>query len=107
MDIRSAGTRNVIAAMHRHGVRKLAVQTSFGVGETRHKLPFAYRLFFKLVLKPQIADMEHQEQMVRASGLDRVIAQPVNLTDRPDMAETTGRPLSRHFLSGSRPIFSG
>jgi nucleoside-diphosphate-sugar epimerase len=46
MDIRSAGTRNVIAAMRQHGVRKLVVQTSFGVGETRQKLPFLYRLFF-------------------------------------------------------------
>lgn len=92
MDIRSAGTRNVIAAMHRHGVRKLVVQTSFGVGETRQKLPFLYRLFFKLVLKPQIADTERQEQVVRASGLDWVIAQPVNLTDRPDMEEAFASP---------------
>jgi uncharacterized protein YbjT (DUF2867 family) len=92
MNIRSAGTRNVIAAMHQHGVRKLVVQSSFGVGETRHKLPLLYRLFFKLVLKPQIADTERQEQVVRASGLDWVIAQPVNLTDRPDMEEAFASP---------------
>jgi hypothetical protein len=35
------------------------------------------------VLRPQIADTERQEREVRASGLDRVIAQPVNLTDDP------------------------
>ncbi|MGH8807601.1 MAG: NAD(P)-dependent oxidoreductase [Noviherbaspirillum sp.] len=81
IDVRSAGTRNAIAAMRKHGVRKLVVQTSFGVGETRDKLPFAYRLMFKLLLKPQIADTEQQEREVRASGLDWVIAQPVNLTD--------------------------
>ncbi|HVL75313.1 MAG TPA: SDR family NAD(P)-dependent oxidoreductase, partial [Noviherbaspirillum sp.] len=28
INVRSAGTRNVIAAMHRHGVRRLVVQTS-------------------------------------------------------------------------------
>lgn len=81
INVRSAGTRNVIAAMRKHGVRKLVVQTSFGVGATRDKLPFIYRLMFQLLLKPQIADTEQQEREVRASGLDWVIAQPVNLTD--------------------------
>lgn len=87
MDVRSAGTRNVIAAMRRHGVRKLVVQSSFGVGETRDKLPLLYWLIFKLLLKPQIADTEVQEREVRASGLDWVLAQPVNLTDALDASE--------------------
>jgi nucleoside-diphosphate-sugar epimerase len=81
MDVRSAGTRNVVSAMKRHGVRRLVVQSSFGVGESRDKLPFVYRLMFALLLKPQIADTERQEREVRGSGLDWVIAQPVNLTD--------------------------
>ena len=88
MDVRSSGTRNVIAAMRRHGVRKLVVQSSFGVGESRDKLTFIYRMFFKLLLKPQIADTELQEREVRASGLDWVMVQPVNLTD----AAEEGRP---------------
>ena len=80
-DVRSAGTRNVIAAMQKHGVRKLVVQSSYGVGETREKLGFVDRLFFALILKPQIADTEKQEVRVRASGLDWVLVQPVHLTD--------------------------
>ena len=67
--------------MRRHGVRRLVVQSSFGVGATRDKLPWLYRLMFALLLKPQIDDTERQEREVRASGLDWVIAQPVNLTD--------------------------
>lgn len=81
IDVRSKGTRNVIAAMRKHRVRKLVVQTSFGVGETRDKLPLIYRLMFGLLLKEQIADTEKQEREVRDSGLDWVLAQPVNLTD--------------------------
>lgn len=84
INVRSAGTRQVIAAMQKHGVRKLVVQTSYGVGETRSKLPLLTRLVFALLLKPQIADTEQQERDVRASGLDWVIAQPVNLTDELD-----------------------
>lgn len=84
MDVRSAGTRNVIAAMRRHGVRRLIVQSSFGVGETRDNLRFTDRLFFKLLLKPQIEDTEAQELEVRDSGVDWVLAQPVHLTNEED-----------------------
>jgi putative NADH-flavin reductase len=86
MHIRSAGTRHVIAAMQRHGVRKLVVQSSYGVGETRDRLGLVNRLFFALLLKPQIADTELQESLVRESGLDWVLVQPVHLTDAPDDA---------------------
>ena len=86
IDVRSTGTRNVIAAMRRHGVRRLAVQSSFGVGNTRDRLRWVDRLFFALLLKPQIEDTETQERAVRGSGLEWVIAQPVHLTD--DASET-------------------
>lgn len=81
INVRSAGTRNVIAAMKRHGVSRLVVQTSFGVGETRARLPLLYRLMFRVLLKQQIEDTEAQEREVRASGLEWILAQPVNLTD--------------------------
>ena len=81
MNVRSVGTRHIITAMRKWSVRKLVVQTSYGVGETRGRLTLLYRLVFALLLKPQIADTELQEQLVRESGLDWVIVQPVNLTD--------------------------
>jgi len=80
-DVRSVGTRNVISAMRKHGVRRLVVQSSYGVGETRGSLRWVERLFFGLLLKPQIADTEVQEIEVRESGVDWVLAQPVHLTD--------------------------
>ena len=95
MDVRSRGTRTVIAAMRRHGVRRLVVQTSYGVGETRALPPWWQRLVFWLVLRPQIEDTERQDREVHASGLDWVLAQPVNLTDaeesRPPFASTVRR----------------
>lgn len=81
MDVRSAGTRNVIAAMQKHGVRRLVVQSSFGVGQTRDRLLLLERLFFSLLLKPQIEDTEAQELEVRRSDVDWVLVQPVHLTD--------------------------
>lgn len=85
-DVRSAGTQNVIAAMRKHGVRRLVVLSSFGVGKTRGRLRWLERLFFSLLLKPQIADTEAQESAVRGSDVEWVLAQPVHLTDGEDSA---------------------
>ncbi|MGY1635386.1 NAD(P)-dependent oxidoreductase [Geodermatophilus sp. SYSU D00742] len=91
-DVRSQGTRQVVAAMHRHGVRRLVVQSSYGVGDTRARLPLSSRLVLALLLRPQIADHERQERLVRDSGLDWVLVQPVNLTDgdEPAAVSTAG-----------------
>jgi putative NADH-flavin reductase len=84
LDVRSRGTRNVIAAMGRHGVRRLVVLGSYGTGPTRERLRFLDRLFFALLLKPQIEDTERQREEVIGSSLDWVLALPVHLTDESD-----------------------
>jgi uncharacterized protein YbjT (DUF2867 family) len=86
INIRSAGTRHAIAAMQKHGVRRLIVQSSYGVGATRERLRLIDALFFELLLKPQITDTELQERAVIESDLDWVIVQPVHLTDAADDA---------------------
>jgi len=80
-DVRSVGTKNIIEAMKLHGVQRLVVQTTYGVGQTRGRPSLMWRLIFSSVLRPQIADTEVQEAIVRESGLDWVVAQPVGLTD--------------------------
>ncbi|MET1038481.1 MAG: NAD(P)-binding oxidoreductase [Aeromicrobium sp.] len=82
-DVRSRGTRVVVDAMRAAGTRRLVVQSSYGVGPTRPLLGLADRAFFALVLKPQIADTERQEQIVRGSDVEWTIVQPVHLTDGP------------------------
>lgn len=84
--VRSVGTENVIAAMQRHGVPRLVALTSYGVGETRERLRALDRLIFWLLLKPQIADTERQERVIRGSGIEWVLAQPVHLTDDEEQA---------------------
>ncbi len=106
LDVRSRGTAAVVAAMHAHGVRRLVVQSSYGVGDTRDLLPPSARLVFALLLRPQIADHERQERIVRDSGLDWTIVQPVYLTDGDEPAavspsgDTGGMHVSRRALGG-------
>lgn len=85
-NVRSEGTANIVRAMKAAGVGRLVVQSSYGVGETRGKLPFKWRMIFSLLLKPQIEDTERQETIVRDSNLQWSLIQPVGLTDddRPE-----------------------
>jgi uncharacterized protein YbjT (DUF2867 family) len=49
LDVRSRGTRLVIEEVRRQGVRRLSVQTSYGVGATRAQLRLVERMLFSLV----------------------------------------------------------
>lgn len=86
LDVRSRGTKNVIDAMRAQGVDKLVVQSTYGIGESKGRLPLKWRMIFSMLLKPQILDSEEQERIVRDSGLDWTLVQPVGLTDDEDAA---------------------
>ena len=79
--MRSRGTAAVVAAARRAGIRRVVVQSSYGVGETRSLLGLVDRVFFALLIKPQIIDSEIQEGVLRGSDLDWTIVQPVHLSD--------------------------
>jgi uncharacterized protein YbjT (DUF2867 family) len=81
LDIRSRGTRAVVEAMREHGVRRLVVQSTYGIGETYAQLPLALKAFFTLAIRPQVDDHERQERLVRESGLAWTIVRPTVLHD--------------------------
>lgn len=83
LDIRSRGTQGVIEAMRDHGVRRIVVQSTYGIGDTYAQLPFALKAFFTLAIRPQVDDHERQEQLVRESGLDWTIVRPTVLHNDP------------------------
>lgn len=83
LDVRSAGTRAVLDAMSEHDVRRIVVQSTYGIGDTYRHLPLALKAFFTLAIRPQVEDHERQERMVRESGLDWTIVRPTVLHDEP------------------------
>lgn len=92
------GTRNVLAAMHRHGVHRLVAITSWGLGDSVRRLPALYRLVVvPLLLGAENADKQRQERLIQASTVDWTIVRPSRLTDRP----ATGR-----YRAGSRLTYS-
>jgi putative NADH-flavin reductase len=80
----SEGTSYAIEAMKAHGVRRLAVLSALGTGESRKLVGFFIeKLIVSFLLKAPFEDHERQEKLVRDSGLDWVIARPGRLTNGP------------------------
>jgi len=82
-NICEVGTRNIIAALPTASPVPVIAVTAFGIGDTRDRLTFMIKLFYRLVLREHIADKERQEAALKESGLDFVLIQPLALTDKP------------------------
>lgn len=86
--IRSEGTKNIIRAMEKAGVRRLICQSSLGVGDSRGNLNFWWKyVMFGLLLRPAYADHVRQEEFVKQSDLDWTIIRPAAFTDGPRTGE--------------------
>jgi len=81
-EIRYNGTRNILEAMEKAGVKRLICQTSLGFGDSENILPLYFRyLIVPFILKHAFADSEKQEALIRQSHLEWIIVRPANLTD--------------------------
>jgi len=82
--VRSVGTRHVIDAMERHGVRRLVCLSTLGAGDSHDLLNFFWkRIMFGLLLRDAAADHEAQEGFVERSALDWTLVRPGSFTDGP------------------------
>lgn len=80
--ILSDGTRNIIIAMEKHGVKTFICETSLGIGDSRGRLGLYYTLFvIPFITYFYFKDKERQEQLIRESSVDWVIVRPGRLTN--------------------------
>ncbi|MDQ4037195.1 MAG: NAD(P)H-binding protein [Actinomycetota bacterium] len=76
------GTRGLLHAMTKQNVPRLLVISSWGVGDSRRRLPLAFRLFVApVMLRAELADKHRQEHLVRASDRIWTIVRPSRLTN--------------------------
>lgn len=87
LDVRSSGTRAVVAAMRRHHVDRLVVQTTIGAHESFSSLSPTWKAMFRVVLADQLRDSERQEDVVRSSGLRWTLIRPVSLDDATEPSQ--------------------
>ncbi len=88
----------VVAAMQKHGVKRLVFTSAFGVGATLRDTPFVPRVFIATLLRNVYADKAAGEVAIMNSTLDWTIVYPTGLKDGPK----TGR-----YQSGERLRLSG
>ncbi|MEV3963917.1 SDR family oxidoreductase [Nocardia sp. NPDC050193] len=82
--VRAEGTRTIIEAMNRTGVKRLICQSTLGAGDSRANLDFLWKyIMFGLLLRPAYADHQQQEAYVRAGDLEWTIVRPSAFTDGP------------------------
>ena len=79
--VRSTGTANIILAMKAHNVKRLAVISAMGIGESWRTLSLSNRFFFATLLRSARNDHTTQETVVKNSGLDWTIIRPSGLVD--------------------------
>ncbi len=80
-NLREEGTRVIIEAMQKAGIRRFICQSSFGVGDSRKDLPFFTRyIIVGIFLRHAFADHERQEPLIKKSNLEWTIVRPPYLT---------------------------
>ena len=82
--ILSEGTKNILQAMEKLGVKRFICESSLGIGESKGQLGFLYNyVLIPLFLRNIFADKEVQERIIKDSMLDWVIVRPAALTNGP------------------------
>ncbi|MDJ0596180.1 MAG: SDR family oxidoreductase [Pleurocapsa sp. MO_226.B13] len=95
-NVRSQGTKNVIQALEKAGIKRFICQSTMGTGESWGNLNFYWKyIMFGFILRKVFADHQIQEEYVRHSNLDWTIIRPGAFID----GTLTGK--YRHGFPGS------
>jgi putative NADH-flavin reductase len=80
----SNGTKNIVEAMGKLGVKRFICESSLGVGDSKGRLGLLYTyVLIPLFLRGLFADKDVQERIIGDSALDWVIVRPAALTNGP------------------------
>lgn len=94
--VRSEGTKNIINAMQKSGVKRLITQSTLGAGDSVSNLNFFWKyIMFGWFLKDAFKDHQLQEKYISQSQLDWTIIRPAAFTD----GEMTGN--YKHGFNGN------
>lgn len=77
------GTEMIVAAMKRLEVRRVVAVSTMGAGDSAKHIGFVMRALLRTILRKQVLDHEHQEAVLRESGLDWTVVRPGSLQMDP------------------------
>lgn len=100
-DFLDRSTAAIVSAMKGEGVRRLIAISAGGVGDSRDKLPGAFKMFVAAsALRKVYVALDRMERAYLASGLDVCVCRPTGLTDEP----ATGKVVVAERLVGRAMI---
>jgi putative NADH-flavin reductase len=80
----SEGTKNIVRAMEKQGVKRFVCESSLGMGDSKRQAGFLlHYVLIPILLRGVFADKKAQEQVIQESKLDWVIVRPAALTNGP------------------------
>ena len=79
MTVCADSTRNIIAAMKEHTVRRFICLSAYGASETKDTA--LYSKVLRSLIGKRVEDKDRQEELLRASDLDWVLVRPPILTN--------------------------
>lgn len=77
----STGTANILAAMAKHGVRRLILVSSLGAGDSRGQGSLLARGLQKVLLRHVLDDKTRQEALIANSNVVATVFRPPQLTN--------------------------
>lgn len=80
-DVQEVLMRNMVAAMKKHGVKKLVNLSAWGAGDSRKDSTFIFSIIRATLLKNIFDDKDRGEVILKDSGLDYVSVRPGQLTN--------------------------
>jgi putative NADH-flavin reductase len=91
--LREEAIRNALAAMKKHGGRRIILMSAAGVGDSLPQIQKASfllgRVLIPLLLKDAFADALAAENLIKQSGLQWVLVRPVGLGNAPPKRNVT------------------
>lgn len=88
-DLQEAFMRNLVAAMEKHGVKKLVNLSAWGASRTRQYISLFFLPFRFTILRAVFDDKERGEALLFASSLDWVNVSPGRLTEGAEKGDVT------------------
>lgn len=80
----SQGTKNLLQAMKKSGVKRLVCVTGVGAGDSKGHGGFLYDMILRpFLFGPIYSDKDRQESLIKASDVDWTIVRPGFLTNGP------------------------
>lgn len=110
-DVQTRGTTHIVAAMKKHGVRRLVSLTGAGVRDPGDRPKLVDRVFsglLKLLQRDVLEDAERHAEVIKGSGLEWTIVRAPRLTGGPAtgkyrvgaVGENSGTKVSRADVAG-------